>query len=104
MYEDDDTLREEAEWFGKTGLPEDIERHLPYYVRMEFGESVLDEDSVKASNFIYHGCHQTKDGVTHYWRIEYEPQEQWATITVSDADNYNFNWGGTDLAPPDHAA
>src|SRR3989344_1064334 len=41
-------VREEAEWIGKTGLSEELERELPRYLRREFGQSLFDADSIKA--------------------------------------------------------
>ena len=46
---------EQANWIGCTGLGEDVERELPRYLRLEFGESILDDDSLKAADMIYLG-------------------------------------------------
>ena len=36
--EREEAIREEAPWFGKTGLAEEQERELPRYLRREFGQ------------------------------------------------------------------
>lgn len=46
--EEEDAVVEQAPWMGRTGLPEDLERELPRYVRREFGESVFDDESLRA--------------------------------------------------------
>jgi|GEM_PF-6721340 len=48
-------IKETACWFGRTGLHEETERELPRYLRLEFGESVLDDDCLKASDLCYIG-------------------------------------------------
>lgn len=61
--EDDFTLslnaekktKEKAPWIGKTGLGVSAERELPRYLRLEFGEFILDDDSLKAEDMEYLG-------------------------------------------------
>ena len=65
----DDTVVEQAPWFGKTGLPEATERHVPRYVRLEFGESLADEDALRAADLEYVGAFAEVDGRVHYWRV-----------------------------------
>ena len=47
-YAEEETVIEAAPWFGTTGLDEEVERELPKYLRREFGELLLDDDSLKA--------------------------------------------------------
>ena len=47
---------EQADWIGCTGLGEEIERELPRYLRLEYGESILDDDSLKAADLTYLGA------------------------------------------------
>lgn len=51
----EDKVIEAAEWFGTTGLSEEIERSLPRYLRLEFGESLLDEYALQARDLVYLG-------------------------------------------------
>lgn len=51
----EDKVIEEAEWFGTTGLSEATERSLPRYLRLEFGESILDEYALQARDLNYLG-------------------------------------------------
>lgn len=60
---------EEASWFGKTGLDEATERELPHYIRREYGESVFDEDSLRADELEYLGVYETDAGPTRFWKI-----------------------------------
>lgn len=60
---------EVADWFGKTGLPEGVERHVPRYLRREFGESLFDANSLKAADLVYEGAFDENEKRVHYWRI-----------------------------------
>ncbi len=67
---------EEAEWIGKTGLPEEVEREVPAYIRMEQGEYYIDEESTHARELIYLGKFSPIDSefakirpITHIWHI-----------------------------------
>lgn len=62
-------LREDAPWFGKTGLDEAIERELPRYLRREFGESIFDEGSLKAADLRYLGGIEEDGMLVHYWLV-----------------------------------
>ena len=66
-YESEETVIEEASWFGTTGLPDEDERELPKYLRREFGELLLEEDSLKASDLRYIGVFEEPDARVHYW-------------------------------------
>lgn len=37
-------IDEKAKWFGTTGLPEDFEKEVSRYLRLEFGESLFDNE------------------------------------------------------------
>ena len=60
---------EEASWFGETGLDEETERELPHYLRRAYGESVFDEDSLKADDLEYLGIFDTEEGAVRFWKI-----------------------------------
>jgi hypothetical protein len=45
--------QETASWFGKTGLPSAVERNVPEYVRLEFGESLDDDDGLGGRSDLY---------------------------------------------------
>lgn len=65
----EDEASEQANWFGKTGLPDTLERELPRYLRRELGESLFDKGSLQAADLTYLGSHAEEDGVVHYWAI-----------------------------------
>lgn len=48
-------IQEDAEWYGKTGLPEIIERQVSKFLRSEYGEYILDPDAVRANQLQYLG-------------------------------------------------
>lgn len=52
----EDTLLENADWFGKTGLTESEERNLPKYIRAEYGHLLTDDDGIKAEDLTFIGC------------------------------------------------
>jgi hypothetical protein len=92
-------FREEADWFGTTGLDEETERELPRYLRREFGESLFDEDSLKAASLQYVGAFAENGGTTHYWKIPYGKDERvFAYIDVENDGNTCTGWGGRE--PP----
>jgi hypothetical protein len=84
---------ESAEWFGKTGLSEDIERELPRYLRREFGESLSEPTSLKAADLTYIGSFQEEGHLVHYWRIPYGKEEVYAYVEVSPESTHT-GWGG----------
>ena len=92
---------EEAPWFGKTGLNEETERHLPRYLRLEFGESLFDPDSLKAADLTYLGAFPSETGdVTHYWHIPSQHNDVYARVIVSPIHNsVTTDWGQE--APPE---
>jgi hypothetical protein len=58
-----------ADWAGKTGLDAETEAHVPEYVRLEFGESESDPESLKASNLKYIGMFKEGADKFYYWQI-----------------------------------
>ena len=83
---------EQADWIGATGLGEDTERELPRYLRLEYGESILDDDSLKAAELTYLGAfeptkadikQQFSEGTTlvHCWTIPSE-NEMYAYVEI----------------------
>jgi len=67
--EAEDSISGSAGSFGTTGLSDRTERELPKYLRREFGERVLDADSLKASDLTYVGRFEETDFPVHYWKI-----------------------------------
>lgn len=53
LSQEEDKALEVAQWFGTTGLPEDLERELPRYLRREFGEGLFEENGLKADDLKY---------------------------------------------------
>lgn len=68
-YAAEEAVVEEAGWFGTTGLGEELERELPKYLRREFRELLLDEDSLKARDLRYLGAFEESEGTAHYWSV-----------------------------------
>jgi hypothetical protein len=68
-YAAEESVIEEADWFGTTGLSDDDERELPKYLRREFGELLIEEGSLKASDLKYIGAFEEPDGTIHYWSV-----------------------------------
>lgn len=95
----EDSVREEASWLGSTGLPEDVERELPKYLRREFGELLLDADSLKARDLAYVGRFAEEGNHFHYWRIPRRGDEESFAYVVLGADgSICAGWG--DREPP----
>lgn len=93
-------IKEEADWFGKTGLGEEIERELAHYLRREFGESLHDEGSLKAHELNYIGSFPRESGgQIHYWRIPWKGEEVYATVEVDAEGNTLMGWGNA--KPPE---
>ena len=85
---------EEAPWFGKTGLDEDTERHLPRYLRLEFGESLFDQDSLKAADLTYIGAFPGDNGSTvHFWKIPYGDEDVYARVVDHPINAGFMDWG-----------
>lgn len=82
LMEREEAVVEEAPWFGATGLSDELERELPRYLRREFGESVFDDDSLKASQLVYLGTFSDGADVVHFWRIPSSGEPVFATITL----------------------
>lgn len=108
----EETLVEEADWFGATGLPEADERELPRYLRREFGELIEDEGALQARDLRYVGRFAQDDGEAHYWRIPRRGSDEptYACITVDSDGSTCLSWGndepprGREPLPPVDAA
>lgn len=98
-YDAEETVIEVAPWIGKTGLPEEIERELPKYLRREFGELLLDEGSFRASDLEYVGVFPQTHGKTHFWKIPRENEPTFATVAVGNDGSFCTGWGSEG---PDH--
>jgi hypothetical protein len=98
-YNAEETVIEEARWFGTTGLPEDIERELPKYMRREAGELLLDKGSLKASDLTYIGVFEEPDATVHYWSVPSSDgsEPSYAYVEVSGGQTCT-GWGGRE--PP----
>ena len=80
--EGDALANESAPWFGRTGLPEEVERHVAAYVRMEFGEVIGDHDSLKASDLDYVGAFHEGSSIVHYWLVPSSQAQLYAHVEV----------------------
>jgi hypothetical protein len=97
--ERDDAIVEVADWFGSTGLDDDIERGLPQYLRREFGESLSeDPNALKARDLNYLGAFTEDDCQVHYWCIPYASEEKVYAYVVVRGDSVATGWGNRE--PP----
>lgn len=95
----EEAIREEASWFGKTGLPEDTERELPRYLRREFGQLLSQPGSLKAQDLAYVGAFVQGAETVRYWRIHYgTPEPAFAYVVSGPGDRQLTGWGNR--APP----
>jgi hypothetical protein len=94
LMEKEKQVKEDAEWIGQTGLPEDLERELPRYLRRELGESLFDEGSLKAADLTYVGSFPEGDSTVHYWRVPYrQGLDVYAYIEVFRNGDSFTEWG-----------
>lgn len=96
-------IHEQAEWFGKTGLGDEIERELPRYLRQEFGEMSGDAQALRASDLHYIGVFDQSGIQTHFWHIRPDHrtgEDIFAYIDIVDSD-FRMGWG--DRKPPQSA-
>lgn len=98
-YKAEETVIEEAEWFGSTGLPEDVERELPKYMRREAGELLLDEGSLRASDLTYIGACEEPDATVHYWSVPSSDGEPTYAYVEVSGNTTCTGWGGRE--PPE---
>lgn len=100
MRELEGRIREEADWFGQTGLPEDLERELPRYLRREFGETLLDPQGLRANDLRYCGMQVEADGHVHYWEVPQRAADlTWAYVIVQADGLQVLGWGNR--TPPE---
>lgn len=88
--------REEAPWFGTTGLDDDSERELPRYLRREFGEFLDDATGLKARDLEYLGVHRDSVGAAHYWLIRRASADSpsYAYIEIDSVGGLvSYGWG-----------
>ncbi len=65
----EDEIREEAPWFGRTGLDDDTERELPHYLRRELGKPLSAPGSLRAAELVYVGAFVEGSDTVHYWQL-----------------------------------
>jgi hypothetical protein len=95
----EEEVREAAAWIGKTGLPEDLERELPRYLRRELGQSLFDEGSLKAADLQYVGAFAEGGRIIHFWRVPYQGRSDvYAYIEFGPGHHSITGWG--DRQPP----
>lgn len=95
----EEATREQAGWFGNTGLDEDMERELPRYLRREFGEFMHDEGSLQAAHLTYLGAFDEPDARVHYWRVPASSAEPvFAYVETDGDDTICIGWGNRE--PP----
>ncbi|WP_162932202.1 hypothetical protein [Solimonas sp. K1W22B-7] len=103
LVKQEEATLEDAEWFGTTGLHEEIEWELPRYLRRELGQSLFDEGSLKANDLKYVGVF-LEQGIAsplkvHYWRMPYQDDEPvYAYVDVSPDGETCTGWGNQ--SPP----
>ncbi|WP_018277337.1 hypothetical protein WKI13_00695 [Teredinibacter turnerae] len=91
-------VKEEAVWFGKTGLSEQTERELPRYLRRELGESLFNEGSLKANDLLYLGLFLNEPGNgVHYWKVPWSEKNVYATVEIYPNGSEYMSWGQEEL-------
>lgn len=96
---------EEADWMGRTGLPEDIERELPRYLRRELGEFLDQPGGLRAADLRYVGIASDSRGTAHFWQMpERGGEKPYAYVEIDAEGNAKgLGWGdwvpGTALHP-----
>jgi hypothetical protein len=99
LMKKEEEVREEADWFGRTGLSDALERELPRYLRRELGQSLFDADSMQASDLTYVGEFMEGDTTVHYWRVpQAQATDTYAYIEISVNGDSVIGWG--DKQPP----
>lgn len=95
----EEAIREEASWFGKTGLSDETERELPRYLRREFGHLLSQPGSLKARDLAYAGAFLEGAETVHYWRINHgSPETKFAYVALGPNNRQVTGWG--DRSPP----
>ncbi len=91
----EEQIVEVANWFGKTGLPDDTERELPRYLRREYGQSIFDKGALTAADLEYLGLFPDGPGTIHFWRMHDGAKEPtYAYVSVSASGDTVLSWGG----------
>jgi hypothetical protein len=91
----DREFTERADWFGKTGLSEEMERYIPHYLRGKLGQKRFEPGALKASNLSYVGSFTEGDSQVYYWRSK--DKDEYAYVV------YKGKWATTgwgDRRPP----
>ena len=92
--EREEAIREDAPWFGKTGLAEEQERELPRYLRREFGQLLSQPGALRAQDLEYLGVFAQEGDTVHYWRIHAgSPGQKFAYVVVAPAERQLMGWG-----------
>jgi hypothetical protein len=71
---------------------EECERELPRYLRRELGQTVFDDGSMKASDLEYLGAYKEEAGITRYWKVPYEDDDN-VFAYIEDTNGGCFGWG-----------
>lgn len=96
----EESVREEAPWFGKTGLLEEDERELPRYLRREFGVLLSEPGALRASDLEYRGVFTERGETIHYWRINHgSAVPKYAYIVTAPKGHEGLGWGNRQPAP-----
>lgn len=94
LFTKEEEINEEAPWFGKTGLSNDVERELPRYLRREFGKTLFEEGSLKAADLTYVGAFPDGTNTIHYWRINNDQKTiYYAYVEVTSTGSTSLGWG-----------
>jgi hypothetical protein len=93
-------VREDADWFGTTGLDEATERELPRYLRRELGEYLDDPEGLKAADLKYLGVLTDERGSAHFWSMPARHGEQSFAYVDIDASGAAASTGWGDRGAP----
>jgi len=67
-------------------LPDSIWEEVASYLRLEFGQSDEDPDSIKPSDLKYAGRRAEGNVMTHFWEMPSGPVQRWATVEVDESE------------------
>jgi hypothetical protein len=69
-------------------LPEDIEKQLVEYLRLEYGEDANGPDAIQISDIAYVGEKEVNGVVLHCWSYPCLKDNMWATVELLENNSY----------------
>lgn len=98
----EEETQEVADWIGRTGLGETIERELPRYLRRELHEFLDAPEGLRAAQLRYLGILGDERGLAHFWELASRsgsPDPTYAYVAIDEKGAWAMGWG--DRQPQD---